>query len=158
MEDIIILEYLRNKGTISNDEFNDLTTKHTEHSSKPKMVFLSEDDHKILNKSKCITEEQAFTIVNKMWHTSNGNKEIGEYFSMEIAKDLHNRHSHKINKEVSHIDMYIAINEHYHNYSELFKTWFHSNVDYKIVESALAWWFMDEDCVIDSKINKIFIK
>lgn len=35
--------------------------------------------------------------------------------------------------------MYVAINSQYHDYVELFKSWFGDNVDQKIIESAIKY-------------------
>lgn len=39
----------------------------------------------------------------------------------------------------------------YHDYVELFKSWFGDNVDQKIIESAIIFWFKDVDCKAENK-------
>lgn len=43
------------------------------------------------------------------------------------------------------IDAEIAINAQYHNYAKLFEEWFGGNIDNKVFESAIAFWFKDVD-------------
>lgn len=42
------------------------------------------------------------------------------------------------------INVYVAINAQYHDYSTLFHKWF-NDIDDKIIKSAMVFWFMDED-------------
>ena len=49
-------------------------------------------------------------------------------------------------------DVYVAINEHYHNCSELFKSWFGEDIDQKVIEAAILFWFKDDDCKSNSKL------
>lgn len=49
-------------------------------------------------------------------------------------------------------DVYVAINSQYHDYVELFKSWFGDNVDQKIIESAIIFWFKDVDCKAENKV------
>ena len=42
-------------------------------------------------------------------------------------------------------DVYVAINAQYHDYCELFKSWFGDGVEQKIIESAVIFWFKDDD-------------
>lgn len=43
-------------------------------------------------------------------------------------------------------------NSQYHDYVELFKSWFGDNVDQKIIESAIIFWFKDVDCKAENKV------
>lgn len=52
----------------------------------------------------------------------------------------------------THADVYVAINEHYHNCSELFKSWFGEDIDQKVIEAAILYWFKDDDCKSNSKL------
>lgn len=38
-----------------------------------------------------------------------------------------------------------AINEAYHDYAKLFEEWFGGNIDNKVFESAITFWFKDVD-------------
>jgi hypothetical protein len=45
----------------------------------------------------------------------------------------------------AHADVYVAINAQYHDYCELFKSWFNDGIEQKIIESAVVFWFKDDD-------------
>lgn len=40
---------------------------------------------------------------------------------------------------------YVAINAQYHDYCKLFDSWFGGNIDNKVFESAITFWFKDVD-------------
>lgn len=42
-------------------------------------------------------------------------------------------------------DTYVAINAQYHDYAKLFEEWFGGNIDNKVFESAITFWFKDVD-------------
>lgn len=42
-------------------------------------------------------------------------------------------------------DVYVAINAQYHDYAKLFEEWFSGNIDNKVFESAITFWFKDVD-------------
>lgn len=39
-----------------------------------------------------------------------------------------------------------------HNCSELFKSWFGEDIDQKVIEAAILYWFKDNDCKSNSKL------
>lgn len=47
--------------------------------------------------------------------------------------------------DVEPCDVYVAINAQYHDYAKLFEEWFGSNIDNKVFESAITFWFKDVD-------------
>lgn len=47
--------------------------------------------------------------------------------------------------EVTNKDVYVAINAQYHDYAKLFEEWFGGNIDNKVFESAITFWFKDVD-------------
>lgn len=49
-----------------------------------------------------------------------------------------------------------AIKLHYHDYCELFKAWFGDGIDQKIIESAIIFWFKDDDHREGSKLWNYF--
>lgn len=55
-------------------------------------------------------------------------------------------------------DIYVAINSQYHDYSALFKSWFKDGVDQKVIESAMTYWFADDDYKIGNKVANCFKK
>lgn len=50
-----------------------------------------------------------------------------------------------IRQELSDLKAQVAINAQYHDYCELFKSWFGDGVEQKIIESAVIFWFKDDD-------------
>lgn len=42
-------------------------------------------------------------------------------------------------------DVYVAINAQYHDCAKLFEEWFGGNIDNKVFESAITFWFKDVD-------------
>lgn len=79
-------------------------------------------------------------------------KYVGEKFSMAKAKEVCERYRGVIPQSFTHADVYVAINEHYHNCSELFKSWFGEDIDQKVIEAAILFWFKDDDCKSNSKL------
>lgn len=47
--------------------------------------------------------------------------------------------------DVEPCDVYVAINAQYHDYAKLFEEWFGGNIDNKVFESAITFWFKDID-------------
>lgn len=43
------------------------------------------------------------------------------------------------------LQSYVAINAQYHDYCKLFDSWFGGNIDNKVFESAITFWFKDVD-------------
>jgi hypothetical protein len=50
---------------------------------------------------------------------------------------------------------YVAINAQYHDYAKLFEEWFGGNIDNKVFESAITFWFKDVD-FDDDKVWEYF--
>lgn len=46
----------------------------------------------------------------------------------------------------------VAINSQYHDYAELFKSWFGDGIEQRIIESAIIFWFKDADCKAENKV------
>lgn len=101
-------------------------------------------------------ESTARYVVDDMYHIENGKKHDGEKFSMTKAKEVQERYRGIIPHNVTVADIYVAINAQYHDYCELFKTWFGSNIDSKIIESAIVFWFKDTDYSKGFKLTEYF--
>lgn len=78
-------------------------------------------------------------------YVKNHKKPVGEKFDMTKAKEVCERYRGIIPQTVTHADVYVAINAQYHDYCELFKSWFGDGVEQKIIESAVIFWFKDDD-------------
>lgn len=96
--------------------------------------------------------QHAKSIVNDMYHMENGRKHSGEKFDMEKAKEVCEKYKHTLSTSPTPCDVYVAINAQYHDYAELFKSWFGTNIDNKIIESAMVFWFKDMDYTGENKI------
>lgn len=57
---------------------------------------------------------------------------------------------------VTPVDVYVAINAQYHDYANLFKSWFGDRIDHKVIESAIVFWFKDEDNPGTAKLVNYF--
>lgn len=84
-------------------------------------------------------------LVSKMYHIEDGRKYVGEKYDISKAKEVCERYKGMIPQSATHADVYVAINAQYHDYCELFKSWFGDNIDQKIIESAIVFWFKDDD-------------
>ena len=111
-----------------------------------KMNYMHDED---------ISEQEAKYIVSQMYHTSNDKKYIGEKYDMHKAKEVLTKYGSSLGR-VNPVDIYIAINAQYHDYCDLYKSWFGSNIDHKIIESAITFWFKDVDCQGGNKVYKYF--
>lgn len=101
-------------------------------------------------------EDKAKYIVSNMYHTDKDRKHTGEKFSMNKAREIHNRYKGIIPNDITVADVYVAINAQYHDYCGLFTTWFGSNIDTKIIESAMVFWFKDSDYSKGFKLGEYF--
>lgn len=90
-------------------------------------------------------ESTAKYLVSQMYHTSSGRKLIGEKYDMSKAKEVADRYRGIIPQSATYADVYVALNAQYHDYCELLRIWFGDNIDTKVVESAINFWFKDDD-------------
>lgn len=73
-------------------------------------------------------------------------KYVGEKFDMNKAREVKEMYKSIIPDKYTLADVYVAINSQYHDYAVLFKSWFGNSSDHKIIESAVNFWFRDDDC------------
>lgn len=169
MDEMALLTYLRRRGinSISEKEFS---TKLLEYMSDKKHISPYSSEHQTIfdkmkkgsssslyaKKDQHFTESDARRIVTDMWHTSEGITHRGEKFSLMKAKEICEMYKSILPDHINYVDIYIAINAQYHDYEELFKYWFGSNIEDKIIESAIVFWFDDVDYKHESKVYKYF--
>ena len=108
-----------------------------EHSTKHLYRASKSNDH--------FSVHEAEDLVANMYHYDGGRKYVGEKYSMMKAKEVCERYRGMLPTHINYIDVYVAINAQYHDYSILFKSWFGDNIDSKIIESAVVFWFRDDD-------------
>ena len=102
-------------------------------------------------------ESNAKHIVNSMYHYSNDKKYTGEKFDMNKAKEVYEKYHSSFTSPASVEDVYLAINAQYHDYCDLYKKWFGVNIDSKIIESAVTFWFKDVDYHGRNKVQDYFM-
>lgn len=134
------------------DRFFDRFNRHGMDDEEMFMKFMRHS----MNEEGHFDNSEAKQIVSQMYHNENGRKHVGEKYDMYKAKEICERYKGIIPNNVSHADVYIAINAQYHDYCELFKTWFGDNIDTKIIESAIVFWFKDVDYKDGSKVWNYF--
>lgn len=115
-------------------------------------MMLEDDD----STSHHFNESSARYLVSQMYHTSGGRKFVGEKYDMSKAKEVAERYRGIIPQSATHADVYVALNAQYHDYCELLKAWFGDNIDTKVVESAINFWFKDDDYKGGNKVYKYF--
>lgn len=102
-----------------------------------------------------LTEEKVKECVEKMYHYEDGKKISGEKFPLEKIADICDKYSVLRNKGVNHLYIYLAVNSHYHDSYCLYRAWFSSNIEDRIIESAITFWFMDDDWCYEDKISTL---
>lgn len=90
-------------------------------------------------------EHDAKEIVSEMYHYETNRRITGEHFNMRKAEEVFEKYKEHFVTKASPCEVYIAINAFYHDFANLFKTWFGSNIDEKIIMLAITFWFKDDD-------------
>lgn len=88
---------------------------------------------------------EAKEVVEQMYHVKDNKKYIGEKYDMNKAHEICERYKEVLPNDVEPCDVYVAINAQYHDYAKLFEEWFSGNIDNKVFESAITFWFKDVD-------------
>lgn len=188
MEELLLMEYLRNKGINMDvheffDKYKNFMSKESQHThndeshthdetGKEEIESESNDLSKFISrpvsKSNIIdvknmgnehfNESYARYLISTMYHYENGRKCIGEKFDINKAKEVLSRYRGILPQTITCADVYVAINSQYHDYYSLFNIWFNGEADQKIIESAIVYWFKDEDYKEGSKLWNYFKK
>lgn len=74
-----------------------------------------------------------------------GNSDPLLYPSEKMTNSIDERYKEVLSNDVEPCDVYVAINAQYHDYAKLFEEWFGGNIDNKVFESAITFWFKDVD-------------
>lgn len=152
MEDILLMQLLKKKGIISDKDINELHEL-TSSSMNTESIYLSEMSTPLIDH---FSESEAKDIVSKMYHIEGGRKYIGEKFNMDKSKEICERYRGMIPSHITLCDLYIALNSQYHDYCMLFKSWFNSDIEARIIESAIYYWFKDCDYKGTNKVYHYF--
>lgn len=98
-----------------------------------------------INEAYRRNEYEAKEVVEQMYHVKDNKKYIGEKYDMNKAHEICERYKEVLPNDVEPCDVYVAINAQYHDYAKLFEEWFGGNIDNKVFESAITFWFKDVD-------------
>lgn len=97
------------------------------------------------NEGEHFNEHEAREVVEEMYHVKDNKKFIGEKYDIHKAKEVCERYKEVLPNDVEVYDVYVAINAQYHDYAKLYENWFSGNIDSKVFESAIVFWFKDVD-------------
>lgn len=136
---------MRNRiGYKTYDMYNNRDNRKNKHySDEHRMMGMMGYGDTYMNQDGHFDEHEARDIVNEMYHIKNDKKYIGEKYPMSKAHEVHARLSDK--EDCTIADIYVAINAQYHDYCKLFEQWFGSDIDDRIIASAIDFWFEDDD-------------
>lgn len=67
------------------------------------------------------------------------------FLQSQKQDEICERYKEVLPNDVEPCDVYVAINAQYHDYAKLFEEWFGGNIDNKVFESAITFWFKDVD-------------
>jgi len=109
--------------------------------------YLPEEEFKVPAKAITLSQYGASMVMIDAKHGSS---------IVHEAVHVKNRYRGIIPSSATIADVYIAINAQYHDYYSLMKEWFGDNIDTKIIESAVNFWFKDDDYKGSSKVYKYF--
>lgn len=166
--------YNKRSGKYRNDRntnrgYSSIQSKHSKKMYTEEEFEKHEMKKKFWKVVKCIHEKLqgchfnetfAKLQVKKMFHEKdNGEYREGEKFNIYDVEQIANRHRKHIGNENTIWDVYVALNAQYHDYDNLFKDWFHNHDERmeKIIESAICFWFDDDDCP-EGKVWEYFKK
>lgn len=87
--------------------------------------------------------------INRPQYGNGGKVCKGEIYNYDCAKNVFDKYVRNINSSITVWDVYVAINAQYHDYIRLYSEWFRNinknELDNKIIESAITFYFKDED-------------
>lgn len=110
-----------------------------------KMTNSIDEQIAFLQSQKQAINEAYRRVVEQMYHVKDNKKYIGEKYDMNKAHEICERYKEVLPNDVEPCDVYVAINAQYHDYAKLFEEWFGGNIDNKVFESAITFWFKDVD-------------
>lgn len=89
------------------------------------------------------------SLIANLKTADNGKVCKGEIYNYDCAKNVFDKYVRNINSSITVWDVYVAINAQYHDYVRLYSEWFRNinknELDNKIIESAITFYFKDED-------------
>jgi hypothetical protein len=104
---------------------------------------------------KHFNKEYAEWEVEQMHHKSpDGKEHRGAHWTMEQTNTVYDKYRSRLPSEITPGDFYVALNTQYHDLGQ----WFMDRITDKeeaegaIIESAVKFWFMDDDWPIATKV------
>lgn len=102
------------------------------------------------------SDDELDDIISSLTKLNRGIKRISKREACErilhyydCAKNVFDKYVRNINSSITVWDVYVAINAQYHDYIRLYSEWFRNinknELDNKIIESAITFYFKDED-------------
>lgn len=168
MDDFMMLKYLKSKGIADHSGHysrrdgmrNDRMYRYDSYRDDDYGYGYEDDMYRMRNfrydSRMEIDEYTAKNIVSEMYHYEKDRKHVGEKFSMNKAREVYDKCRHSLPHDITEMEVYIAINAQYHDYAELYKNWFGDNIDQKIIDSAMTFWFKDADAKHENKVANYF--
>ena len=176
MSDYMLLEYLKGRGKHEDKELIDefkhymrakkrmrSSMRHKDYEWEEPYTHHDWDEYHDVHKyggylrdhmmEETFDEHEAKEIVSEMYHYENNKKHVGEHFDMHKAHETYEKYKDHFVVKTSVCEVYIAINAFYHDFVNLFKLWFGSNVDEKIIMLAITFWFKDDDYQGNKLVN-----
>lgn len=147
MEELMLIEYLKEKEKQVIPKVDELKAESKKLLDSTQKSSIIQPLHVAMDKNQMdhFNEPYVKYLVSNMYHFENGKKYLGEWFNMDKAKETCERYRGIISASITAADMYLALNLQYHDYGALFKAWFGEDMELKIIESAIRFWFKDED-------------
>lgn len=103
---------------------------------------------------KHFDREYAEWQVEQMHHKCGGKVYKGEHWSHEEATAVMQKYRGTLPSEITPCDFYVALNSQWHDYHCFMKEHFESEegVELAIIESAVGFWFKDDDYPTNDKV------
>ena len=114
------------------------------------MLLSNQDYVNNYNTLQSMVQAEVLNLVRGKIEASADGKHLLEE-QLKLVKLLKSKIVEVTNKEevlpndVEPCDVYVAINAQYHDYAKLFEEWFGGNIDNKVFESTITFWFKDVD-------------
>lgn len=91
------------------------------------------------------SEKMTNSIDEQIAFLQSQKQAINEAYRRNAIPKICERYKEVLPNDVEPCDVYVAINAQYHDYAKLFEEWFGGNIDNKVFESAITFWFKDVD-------------
>lgn len=120
----------------------------------PKLYKKMMQEQHVILFGKHFDKGTALELVETMYHTDkNGNVHEGEYFTMEQAKIVRDKHLQDANV----CDVYVALNATYHDWHCFFVEYMPNVTDDHYVKAMKRFYYEDEDYPCKEKVWNYFM-